>query len=170
MDDADVKSDKAPVGRWCLVANVVPFREWRPEKQVRSGTRHFSGGAKVYCDRTTGGLGFDAEFGTISVLGRHRGSGGRNWIQLYMKVRFLHNFRVSCEYSPSIRYLLDHRYRFTLGGYNEGARSEAETYAKRGNAMAAQCLSVTPGESLAARQPGERNSLDDMPLEEQEGN
>lgn len=83
---------------WCLVANVRRFIEYGPlgEKRILSGTKHFSGGTKVYCFFP----GWDHGRETIFAVGRHRGS--KKFVTLVMPVRYLTNWRAKLVYSPAI--------------------------------------------------------------------
>ena len=116
-----------PVGRWCLVANVVEECEYGQEHELRPGTKHFSPGTKVYCDSAHWGDGWEK----IYVLGRHRGS--KEWVRIVTPFKCLHNFRAKCEYGPHVRRLLDEVYKFHLGGYSAEDKQDVEAFARSGN-------------------------------------
>ena len=149
MEDDQTLATPPPemVGRWCLVANVVDEREWGPEHETRPGAKHFSAGTKVYCDWPIGFWQWDAEYGRLRVLGRHRGS--KRWACMIVKAQWLHNFRVKCEYSPQVRRLLDEKHQFILGGYTEEARSEAERHAQTANTTAAHVKTKHDSKTIA---------------------
>jgi hypothetical protein len=81
---------------WCVVANVVTERTFGPGgADVRSGTKHFRPGARLYI--------IDAYSGTcenVIGIGHHRGS--NRYCRMVVPVRFLENFRVKLAYSPEV--------------------------------------------------------------------
>ena len=81
---------------WGLVANVVDRRFSGPEGEIRSGTKHFVPGAKVYYHRAYWGMGADQ----VKVTGRHRGS--KKLVSVVMARRHLHNWRANMIYKPSV--------------------------------------------------------------------
>ena len=87
----------------CATANIVAEREYGPDGETRTGTKHFSGGAKVYI--------IDAHCGTCDsaiVVGHHRKSG--RYIKITMKAKHLENFRMTSVYSPKVLDLLQKHY------------------------------------------------------------
>jgi hypothetical protein len=150
MEDATTTSTLAPepLGRWCLVANVVDEREWGQGHEIRPGAKHFPAGAKVYCDFPLGFWQWDGQFGKVRVLGHHRGS--KRLVCMIVKAQWLYNFRVKCEYSPEIRRLLDEKHEFRLGGYTEEARQEADQQAKTANEIADQAKAECDSRTVPA--------------------
>lgn len=86
---------------WALVANVVNERLFGPNGDVRSGTKHFVPGAKVYYHYGYWGMGGEQ----IMVTGHHRGS--KKLVSVVMARRHLHNWRAKLVYKPAILKRLD---------------------------------------------------------------
>jgi hypothetical protein len=86
---------------WAVVANVAKITA-RGEGglELRSGLKHFSGGAKLWVAPARWGDGGEK----INVVGRHRGS--KRYIAIVVPTRFLTNFRVRGIYSPTVYRLL----------------------------------------------------------------
>ena len=81
--------------RWCLVGNIVETRLYGEEKEVRNGTKRFSGGTKVYVAPSQWGDGFE----NVVVLGKPRGRRG-GVIEMVIRRDYIHNFRLQKIYSP----------------------------------------------------------------------
>jgi len=81
---------------WCVVANVVETRLHGEGREIRSGTKHFSPGTKVYCFPPLWGDGYEK----VKVIGRHRGS--KKFATIVMASKWLTNWRVKMVYSPYI--------------------------------------------------------------------
>lgn len=81
---------------WCVVANVVAEHPVGENKEIRSGTKHFSAGTKVYCFPPLWGDGYE----DIKVIGRHRGS--RKLVEMVMPSKWLTNWRVKMVFSPFV--------------------------------------------------------------------
>lgn len=92
-------SDVEPA--WALVANVVNERLFGPDGDLRSGTKHFVAGAKVYYHRGYWGMGGEQ----VLVTGHHRGS--KRLVSVVMARRHLHNWRAKLEYKPAILKRMD---------------------------------------------------------------
>ncbi|HVK18259.1 MAG TPA: hypothetical protein VM533_15055, partial [Fimbriiglobus sp.] len=94
-------------GLWAAVANVrEACRTGSGGAEVRNGTKHFRGGAKVYV--------IDAFWGTcdaVTVVGQHRKS--RKWMCLHMPARHLENLRPKLVYSPTALTLMREHYAGT---------------------------------------------------------
>ena len=87
---------KVVAGTWSAVANVLEECPFGPGgEEIRSGTKHFKGGAKVYV--------IDAYWGqcrSVTVIGQHRK--GRRFIKVDMEARHLTDFRPKPVYHPSV--------------------------------------------------------------------
>ena len=81
---------------WCVVANVIAEHPVGESREIRSGTKHFSAGTKVYCYPPLWGDGYE----DIKVIGRHRGS--RKLVEMVMPSKRLTNWRVKAVYSPFV--------------------------------------------------------------------
>ena len=81
---------------WCLVGNVVEEHAVGTEKEIKKGTKHFSGGTKVYLAPIQWGDGYEK----VIVIGIARGS--RNYIEVIMSKKNIENFRIQKVYKPAI--------------------------------------------------------------------
>lgn len=82
---------------WCLVANVRKFTRHGPNKiEVQLGTKHFSGGTKVYCFPPERGDWYNR----IGVIGRHRGS--KKFVKMVLSNWHLTNWRAKVVYDPQV--------------------------------------------------------------------
>jgi hypothetical protein len=82
--------------QWCLVGNIVAVRSFGVEHELRSGTKHFSGGTKVYCLPAKWGDGYDK----IIVIARHRGS--KQFESMIIRSELVCNWRAKVIYNPEI--------------------------------------------------------------------
>ena len=83
--------------QWCLVGNIVqshPYGEGGTEQ--RPGTKHFSGGTKVYCLPAQWGDGYEQ----IVVIGRHRGCKGL--VTMIISSEWVENWRAQVVYKPAV--------------------------------------------------------------------
>jgi hypothetical protein len=96
MEDAAPKSTAAD-SQWCLVGNIVEKRPYgEGGQEVRPGTKHFSGGTKVYCLPAQWGDGYDQ----IMVIGRHRGS--KQFKTMIISSEWVTNWRAKVVYNPEV--------------------------------------------------------------------
>jgi hypothetical protein len=96
MDDDTTKAD-APESKWCLVGNIVAERPYgEGGLEVRRGTKHFSGGTKVYCMPAQWGDGYDQ----IMVIGRHRKS--KQFKTMIISADWVTNWRARVVYHPEV--------------------------------------------------------------------
>jgi len=85
-----------PESYWTAVANVVRERPYGPGgAEIRSGSKHFAPGAKVYIIDLFGGM-----CERIVVVGQHRKS--KHLIALVIDVRLVENLRTKVCYSPAV--------------------------------------------------------------------
>ncbi len=102
---------------WCVVANIAEQTSAGPGGgEVRSGTRHFSPGTKVWVLPPQWGDGGDS----LMVLGKHRGVRGGH-VRMVLPRRHLTNFRVRPIYTASLLADLNRPWRETPN--NSGART-----------------------------------------------
>ena len=87
--------------RDCVVGNVIDKNYWGEKKQLRSGTKHFRPGAKLYCVFVFGGGGH--EF--VRVLGKPRKS--FRMIDIVFPTNYIKNFRLAKVYEPRIIDFID---------------------------------------------------------------
>ena len=93
------KSDNAIVEGeylWCIVGNIVDQHYFGEQKEIKSGTKHFPPGAKVYCIPEYGGMGHEK----IRVIGKPRKS--KTLINVVIPTKLITNFRLQKVYSPSL--------------------------------------------------------------------
>lgn len=81
---------------WCIVGNIVDDHFYGEQKEVKSGTKHFRPGAKVYCIPEFGGMAHE----TIRVIGKPRGS--IRMINVIIPTKRIKNFRLQKVYSDSL--------------------------------------------------------------------
>ena len=77
--------------RWALVGNIVKSHEFGEEHEVRYGSKHFSGGTKVYVNLEYPGTGCEY----VRVIGKPRGRGGL--IETSIKFELVENLRLQRE-------------------------------------------------------------------------
>jgi hypothetical protein len=111
--------------QWCLVANVRKFiRKGEGRQEIAEGTRHFSGGTKVYCFPVLWGDGYEQ----IKVIGKHRGS--PKLVVMIVHWRYLTNWRVKLIYEPRVLKLLQVGDRPAWSRWQDQAPQQlAENYA-----------------------------------------
>lgn len=83
-------------GEEVIVANIIGDHYWGEQKEIKSGTKHFRPGAKVYCVFMYGGMGHHH----VRVFGKPRKS--FRMIDVVIARSFLKNFRVQKTYSPQV--------------------------------------------------------------------
>ena len=80
------------VPAWVVVVNVVTERMWGENREIRTGTKHFRPGAKIYVRQS--------KDESAVIVGRHRASA--QWMQIWIPTRHLFNPRVELVYSPGV--------------------------------------------------------------------
>ncbi len=75
-----------------IVANIIGDHYWGEAKLIKSGTKHFRPGAKLYCVFMYGGMGHQQ----VRVMGKCRIS--KRWIDLVIKRDYIKNLRVQKVY------------------------------------------------------------------------
>ena len=83
---------------WCLIGNAVEEREYGEEKELKSGTKHFRPGAKLYCFPPLWGDGYEK----IKVIGLPRKS--KKKITVVIKSDLVTNWRKQKVYD---QYIID---------------------------------------------------------------
>jgi hypothetical protein len=95
--DTENSVNQIESSQWCLVGNIIepsPFdRDQQPAPQ---GTKHFSGGTKVYCLPAQWGDGYDK----IKVIGRHRES--KQFVTMIISADRVTNWRAKVVYDPEV--------------------------------------------------------------------
>lgn len=102
----DAAPQAEPVTQWCLVGNIVEQRSYgEGGHELRPGTKHFSGGTKVYCLPAQWGDGYEQ----IVVVGRHRGS--KRFETMVVDSNCVTNWRAKVVYSPAVLSRLAHGFK-----------------------------------------------------------
>jgi len=92
--------------QWYLIGNIVEQRPYgEGGTEVRPGTKHFSGGTKVYCLPAQWGDGYEK----IVVVGRHRGS--KRFETMVLDSSCVTNWRAKVVYSPAVLRRLAHGFK-----------------------------------------------------------
>lgn len=87
--------------RWALVGNIVQTHEYGEEKEIKSGTKQFRPGAKVYIAPANWGDGYE----NVIVIGCPRKS--KNFIEIIMRLEYIENFRPQKVYTPFILKMME---------------------------------------------------------------
>lgn len=86
-----------PPSQWSLVGNI---KDVRPSgvggTEVKHGTKHFSGGTKVYCLPAQWGDGYEK----IVVVGKHRGC--PDLVRMVIRADWVTNWRAQVVYNPRV--------------------------------------------------------------------
>ena len=89
-----LRDEPTPASKWCLVGNI---RSRGPDgEEIRSGTKHFSAGTKVYCMPAARGEGHEK----VIVFGKRRGAHGL--VQMVVPSKVIAHWRAQVVYSPSL--------------------------------------------------------------------
>ena len=98
------RAAKIPPSQWCLIGNIVEKRPYGPGgAEVREGTKHFKGRAKVYCLPPQWGDGYEQ----IAVVGRHRNN--NRYTRKIISSAWVTNWRAQVVYSPTVLHRLNRR-------------------------------------------------------------
>ena len=81
---------------YCLVGNIVEKHEYGENKEIKYGTKHFSGGTKVYCYPGKWGDGYE----NIYVIGKPRN--GFKLIKVVMRREYIENFRLKKVFNKKV--------------------------------------------------------------------
>ena len=87
--------------RWCLVGNIRETRECGEDKEIRYGTKHFSGGTKVYLAPAQWGDGYE----NVVVIGKPRHKKG--FIEIVLRLKYMTNFRLQKVFDPHLLNRMD---------------------------------------------------------------
>jgi len=103
--DPEANANDQPASKVLLLGNLRTENFNGPDGAVVSGTKHFSGGTKVFFRDAHWGMGAE----TIDVVGRHRGSA--RLIAINIQRRKVHNWRTKVIYSPAVLRHFEGRFR-----------------------------------------------------------
>ncbi|UOG72806.1 hypothetical protein MTX78_11780 [Hymenobacter tibetensis] len=126
MDTNESKaSETSPESYWTAVGNIIRERPYGPGgAETRSGTKHFTPGAKVYIIDWYAGM-----CQRIIVVGQHRKS--KRFITLSIDVRLVENLRPKVCYDPmAIAKFKEHyspKPHYNAGSINSLTKEFAET-------------------------------------------
>ncbi len=128
---------------WSLVGNIVEKHEHGEEHEIKSGTKHFTQGTKVYLAPIQWGDGYE----NVVVIGLPRH--GRKYIEVITRSIYVENYRMQKVYKPAVLKLMcNSKYRWWNDTEND--RKEIIKYlegrapeeAERQRILAEQLLSV----------------------------
>lgn len=111
--------------RWCLIGNVVENHEYGEEKEIKTGSKHFRPGAKVYIAPANWGDGYE----NVIVIGcpRH----GKRYIEVVMRSELIRNFRAGKVYAPAVLKMMEEsEYRWWGDTDKERIEELAESWKK----------------------------------------
>jgi hypothetical protein len=115
--DTENSVNQIELSQWCLVGNIIePSPSDLDQQPSSQGTKHFSGGTKVYCLPAQWGDGYDK----IKVIGRHRGS--RQFVTMIISADRVTNWRAKVVYDPEVLR------RLAQIGRNWQTKAEVEAY------------------------------------------
>lgn len=107
------EAEKTPATTvWCATATIKKEVIFGESHEIRNGTKHFRGGAKLFV--------IDAYWGmcnSVTVIGHHRKSG--RYIKIDINPKHLENFRLELIYSPTVLSLLHKHFEDKWGRYCE---------------------------------------------------
>lgn len=107
---------------WCLVGNIVDEHPYGEDAEVRSGSKQFTPGTKVYCLPPQWGDGYER----VIAVGRCRES--RRWITVVTRAALITNWRAKAVHKEAV--LL--RLKDGFDGFKRQwtSRKEVEEYAE----------------------------------------
>ena len=85
---------------YCMVGNIVEKRYFGENKEIRQGTKHFRGGAKIYIFPKFGGCGHE----NIRVIGIPRKK--YKPIDVIIPTKLITNVRVKKIYQPDLKRII----------------------------------------------------------------
>ncbi len=87
--------------RWCLVGNIVETHEYGEDHEMKTGSKHFAPGAKVFMAPVRWGDGYER----ISVIGKPRKK--QNYVEVIMRSELIENLRMQRVYKPAVLRRMD---------------------------------------------------------------
>lgn len=106
---------------YCLVGNIKDLRKYGQSHELRTGTKNFSAGTKVYISLSNWGDGGEQ----VPVLGRSRYKDG--FIECIIRSEYIGNYRVETIYSPT---LINRMKKSEFDWWNGWSKEEIENIAK----------------------------------------
>ena len=120
----DILQEQSPEAniewRWCLVGNIVKEHPYGEEHIMRTGTRHFRPGTKVYCAPMNWG-----DYDKLVVIGHPRH--GKMYIEVIMERKKIENFRLQKCFRPAVLNIMKKEH-FTWWGNTEEDKNMIENY------------------------------------------
>jgi hypothetical protein len=92
----DATEETGPGEAWCLIGNIIEEHAHGEQRDLKSGSKHFSPGTKVYCLPPQWGDGYEKAV----VVGLHRGS--RKWVTVVMPTDQITNWRAKVVYKRAV--------------------------------------------------------------------
>ena len=96
IKEEEMDSNTEQEWRWCMVGNIVDTHIFGESHELIHGTKHFRPNAKVYISLSYPGMGNE----TVRVIGIPRHS--KDYIEIAIPRRYIHNFRLSKVFSPAV--------------------------------------------------------------------
>ena len=82
--------------RWCLVGNIVKSHKYGEEHEIRTGTKQFMPGAKIYLAPIQWGDGYEK----VVVIGKPRHRHGL--IEIVMHRKYITGYRLQKVFRPAV--------------------------------------------------------------------
>lgn len=117
--------------RWCLVGNIVKTHEYGEDHEIKTGSRHFAPGAKVYMAPVQWGDGYER----ITVIGKPRKR--RNYVEVIMRSELIENLRMQKVFTPAVLKKMDQS-EYHWWTNTESDRDEVIEYLETRNPDAAE--------------------------------
>lgn len=92
--EEDIPTDQE--WQWCLVGNIVGEHEHGENHEIKSGTKQFRPGAKVFINLVYGGMGHES----ILVIGNPRHL--HRYIEIVIARKYVENFRLQKVFKPAV--------------------------------------------------------------------
>lgn len=96
MDNTKQEISAEQEWQWCLVGNIVGEHEHGENHELKSGTKQFRAGAKVFTNLVYGGTGHES----ILVIGTPRYS--CRYIEIVIARKYVENFRLQKVFKPAV--------------------------------------------------------------------
>ena len=109
----DIKNKLVEEFRYILVGNIIDKHHYGENKEIKSGTKQFRAGAKVYLLPEYGGMGHEA----MPVYGLPR----KSWkkIKIVIRSEMIKNVRVKKTFDPKMIELVSNNHFYSYFGNDE---------------------------------------------------
>jgi hypothetical protein len=109
----DIKIQSVDEFRYILVGNIIDNHYYGENKEIKSGTKHFRAGAKVYLLPEYGGMGHE----NMPVYGLPR----KSWkkIKIVIRSEMIKNVRVKKTFDPKMIEMIKSNHFYSYFGNDE---------------------------------------------------